>query len=78
MKFGIDAEQAEKLATWIEEQNAKVAERQKDKDFPSTPYYGCSGGAYTYLFTPTTLGMVVKVRNNMTKEEIDLTDYEMW
>lgn len=42
------------------------------------PYHGAIGGAYTYSFTPTSLGCVVKVRNSMTGDEIDVTDYEAW
>ena len=42
------------------------------------PYYGAIGGAYTYSFSPTSLGCVVKVRNSVTGDEIDLTDYSAW
>jgi hypothetical protein len=76
--FNLSDEQNDKLKAWIEEQNSKVAEHQKEMGFSSAPYYGCSGGAYTYSFTPTTLGMVVKVKNNLTKDEIDLTNYKDW
>lgn len=34
------------------------------------------GGGYTYSFTPTPHGCVVKVRNTQTDDEIDLTDYD--
>lgn len=37
---------------------------------------GAIGGAYTYSFTPTALGTIIKVSNAVTKQEIDLTDYE--
>ena len=42
------------------------------------PYYGAIDGAYTYSFSPTSLGCVVKVRNTVTGDEIDLTDYSHW
>lgn len=72
--FKLSEEQGKKLDDWVAEQDAKVAAIQKRE----RAYYGCSGGAYTYSFTPTSLGTVVKVVNGVTKEEIDLTDYEDW
>jgi hypothetical protein len=39
---------------------------------------GVSGGRYTWMYTPTTLGTVIKVVDNCTEEEIDLSDYERW
>lgn len=42
------------------------------------PYYGSIGGAYIYKFCPTSLGLITKVENSVTKEEIDLTDYKSW
>lgn len=72
--YSIGQDQIEKLVKWQIEQDKKVAEKQQQ----SQPYYGCSGGPLTYSFTPTTLGMVIKVINNLTKEEIDLTDYSSW
>lgn len=59
--FDLDDEQYKKLAEWM-------------KTRPIKPE-GCSGGRYVYEFCPTNLGLVVKVRDDITKEEIDLTDY---
>jgi len=42
------------------------------------PDYGCIGGAYTFLITPNSLGIAVKVRNTVSGDEIDLTEYETW
>ncbi len=42
------------------------------------PYYGAIGGALTYSFTPTSLGIVVKVKHGFTDAEIDLSDYDLW
>lgn len=36
---------------------------------------GAIGGEYTYSFTPTSLGTIIKVHNEMTKQELDLTEY---
>lgn len=71
--FSLDKDQSEKLAKWREEQYAKSS-----KDELGHVRVGAIGGAFTYSFTPTTLGCVVKVYNATTKEEIDLTDYDMW
>lgn len=35
------------------------------------------GGEFTYCFTPTGLGTIVKVKHYQG-EELDLTDYESW
>jgi len=72
--YNLTDEQSKKLQTWIEEQDAKIAKNQ-GKD---SAYYGCIGGGYSYMFTPTTLGCAIVVKNNITKEEINLTDYDSW
>ena len=50
-------------------------------------YEGCSGGALTFSFTPTSLGTTTKVtyercplfyKLGMKKESIDLSEYELW
>jgi len=63
--FDFDPEQLKKLSAWI---------GTKDLD----EYSGASGGRFTYQFTPTSLGMVSKVIDNLKKDEIDLTDYTSW
>jgi hypothetical protein len=63
--FALDAEQREKLNEWI-----------KKKDLEE--YSGASGGRFTYQFTPTSLGLVAKVIDNLKHDEIDLTDYACW
>lgn len=63
-----------RLTEWRQEQDAKVAKTQGGK----FPYYGASGGAYVYTYCPTGLGIVTRVRNDVTKDEIDLTDYQDW
>lgn len=68
--FDLSLDQAKKLTDWMDEQDAKAR--------ASEHHYGASGGAYTYHFTPTTLGLCVSVTNNMTKETINLTDTKDW
>lgn len=62
--FTLNKEQSAKLNAWCE----------KHKDLPS----GAIGGRYTFHFTNTSIGTVIKVTDNCTKEEIDLSDYESW
>ena len=64
MTFSLDKEQLEKLSEWM-------------KTRPKA-YGGAIGGRYVYTFCNTSLGTVVKVRDDITKEEIDLTDYVSW
>lgn len=40
-------------------------------------YSGAIGGAYTYEFTPTSIGLVVKV-SCCCGETIDISDYNEW
>lgn len=35
------------------------------------PYKGSSGGGYSYEFTPTTIGMAIKITCNSTKESLN-------
>ncbi len=41
---------------------------------------GAIGGAFSFVFIPTTLGTIVKVRFscNGKEAELDLTDYSEW
>lgn len=36
------------------------------------------GEIITYRITPTSLGTCIVVQNNLTKEEVDFTDYGSW
>jgi hypothetical protein len=78
--FDLTKDQWRRLQEWSSAQNDKVAKMQDDAscDFPCTPYYGAIGGHLTYSFTPTSIGTIVVVENNVTKEKIDLTDYDLW
>lgn len=75
--LNMSPEQETKLEEWQQQQDAKVLEQQRVNDpTQDMPYYGCSGGEYSYIFTPTSLGIVLEVRNNVTKEQINLIDYK--
>ncbi len=62
--FRITDEQGEKLMKWL--------------DSKGQVYTGAMGGRYTYSFSPTSLGIVVKVKDEVLKDEIDLSDYQDW
>ena len=77
--------QKEKLSEWAKEQDNIILEKQKLSTDPmiremakSGAYYGATGGAFTYSFTPTSLGTVMKVKHGLTNNEIDLTEYSEW
>lgn len=55
------------------EQWKKFQEWAKDR-----PGVGFLFERFTFLFTPNSIGMVVQVRDNVTKETIDLTEYDLW
>ncbi len=42
------------------------------------PYRGAIGGGYRYSFVPTALGCVVEVRSTISRDGLDLTDYDAW
>lgn len=67
-------EQIIKADEWIREQDKKVA-RIQGKPYPN---YGSCGGAFTYKFTGTSIGVIVKLSNCITGEKIDLSDYDQF
>lgn len=48
-----------------------------EKNLPEAPT-GAIGGRITFMFTPTSIGVVVKAKDTITNLEIDLTDYLEW
>ena len=70
MSFTLTNSQKEQIKLWSEIQDKKVAFKQlKDK-----PNYGSCGGAYSYIFVPTTIGLIVKVKNTLTGETLDISE----
>jgi len=57
-------------------QEKKLAKWKKEKDL--NKHKSAIGGRFTYYFTPTTIGLVAKVIDEVDGDELDLTDYEMW
>lgn len=88
MKFEISLEKLSEIAKWLEEINTKALEKQKENlteeeyDYLTLNgkflYTGAIGGNITYSFTPTSLGMVIKIKEAITEEELDITDYDSW
>lgn len=92
MMFALDAQQFQRLGTWLDEQHAKlVAVQERDPEVApyivtigdkKQPYLGAIGGALTYEFTPTGLGIITKVTfcKGLPGHEatVDLTDYDEW
>jgi hypothetical protein len=66
-EFKLDAERRKKLKKWIKQQEKKTGGE-----------YGAIGGGYAYCFTPTSLGTLIHVENTITKESINLTNFDNW
>ncbi|MEH2230348.1 MAG: hypothetical protein V7K71_12000 [Nostoc sp.] len=41
-------------------------------------YYGAIEEGYVFTFYPTSVVNIVKIKNTLTEDEIDLTDYDNW
>lgn len=92
MKFELNQTQLERLKEFKKDCYQKDLEAQKaDENFlrndfvmamwdEGFPYHGAIGGAFTYCFTPNSIGetQVVQFQGSHHKAEIDLTDYEKW
>lgn len=65
-QFELDDAQEAQFEAW--------RKSQKEKD----PHIATAGERWTFMFTPTGLGTVVKVKDELLKEELDLTDWENW
>jgi hypothetical protein len=88
--FTIAERDRNKIIAWAKKQDAKAVQMQLKsgafQDNPmvtaqlhqDVPYYGACGGALTYSFTPTSIGTVLTVTHGVTKEKLDLTDYDSW
>ena len=73
MAFGLYKEQSEAIHKWMKVHDAErhIPAGQNHR------YSGAIGGAYTYEFTATSLGVCVHVRCSCG-EEIDVSDYDCW
>lgn len=92
MKFEITDEQHARAMKWIKEEvYPKIVAQQRETFKNPTqfhfdcwdagyPYEGAIGGGITYEFTPTSIGVVERVKYSTHNEEfsLDLTDYKSW
>ena len=62
----------------LEEWQAKSFEKWKKKQMKKDPSMPAAGERWTFMFTPTGIGTVIKVKDECTGEELDLTDWENW
>jgi hypothetical protein len=70
MDFSLTEKQIKQANKFIKAQNKKM---------PLDPHgFGRIGGAYTYHFTPTSIGTVVIIENTATKDILNITDYDSW
>lgn len=65
MKFNLDNNELLLYNNWL---------KTKDLNLPC----GAIGGRFTFSFTPTSMGTIIKIVDNIDKSEIDITDYESW
>lgn len=92
MKFELTADQHTQAMKWIKEvvYPEIIALQKKTIKNPTAihidcwndgfPYEGAIGGGITYEFTPTSLGIVERVKYTTYNKtfELDLTDYKSW
>lgn len=88
--FSLTPDQIQKLDTWVADCHKRAVAEQKatPPDVPieilescweaGFPYTGATGGDLTYSFTPTSIGVMVKIRNGLTNDTLDVTDWENW
>jgi hypothetical protein len=74
-KLNLSSENKRKFNDWGKEQDAKILVLNPLGTAGALDKYT---SRYTYMFTPTSLGNVIEVRNNITNEKIDLTDFGSW
>lgn len=67
MKFELDIEQEIRAKDWFAHQ------KQVHGDG-----VGTIGDRWSYKFTPTELGVIVTLIDNLSKEELCLTDFDNW
>ena len=59
---------------WMQRMKDNVGRFNSCTHNGTMPYYGTIGGGITFMFTPTGMGNVIRVRESFTKEETDITD----
>lgn len=75
--FYMSKEQTEACNKWQEEHDKTKHMNSEGAKHSGVRYSGAIGGAYTWSFTPTSLGTVVTIKCSCG-EKIDVTDYDDW
>jgi len=92
VRFELTDDQVDKYMRWTVEQHKKAMCIQKEKVHSTDPLYdvyvenwklgipysGTIGGLEEFIFSPTSLGLMITVRNIYTGDELELTDFNMW
>lgn len=65
--FKLEGLELEKANDWIKSQLKKTNNR-----------VGTAGDRFEYRFSPTGLGTIVSIYDNLTKENKDVTNFENW
>ena len=88
-KFELNEQQKARVTAWLKDEvYPDVIAKQKESGTLNGnpiaedcwkngfPYGGAIGGGVTYMFTPTSIGVVEKVESY--GKELDLTEYDLW
>jgi hypothetical protein len=88
VSFSLSIDDLKKIDNWLHNVvfPSIVEEQKKNPDIApllfedsngvTHPYEGPNGGVLTYCFTPTSLGIIVKV--TYREHELNLTNWENW
>ena len=87
--FELNDSQIQKLEEWKKKMFKKGVALQKEQ-YPDPdetmkfcweegfPYTGAIGGQFSFIFTPTSIGVAVQAKDALTGETLELTDYSDW
>ena len=79
MKFELSKYDHERIDKWLNDiQEDLIKDITDPEEIRKMIYTGAIGGQLTYSFTPTNLGVVVKVTDEFSNNTLDLTDYNDW
>lgn len=84
----LDKSMYEAFLAWHRDVSEKARRKQLESDkngrmarlqtITDSPYYGETGGGLTWKITYTSIGTVIKCKEAITHDEIDLTEYDSW
>jgi len=69
-------DQRTKAFSLSDTERTKYTQWKQQQEEKTKSNYGAIDGAYTFEFTPTSLGIIKHVSNSVTKERTDITDYD--